>query len=249
MKKEDVVLKGTREGLILHLDEEQDFQVLKSRIREKLAFADHFLVGAHVMVNLGHRDLTDSQLRELEDIFLSYGLTLKGITTGLSPYQQPLAEVCVPAFPRETATHKEDKETACLCSWSNGVGPVGQEELDWEENTVLVRRTLRNGQVLQYPGNVVILGDVNPGAQVVAGGNIIVMGVLRGIAHAGASGNEEAVVTAFRLLPTQLRIANHITRSPDGDYPEPEHPEIARIRDGIVTIENYNSRGPNNQEI
>ncbi|MBC7106160.1 MAG: septum site-determining protein MinC, partial [Firmicutes bacterium] len=78
-----------------------------------------------------------------------------------------------------------------------------------DDQTILVRRTLRSGQRLCYNGNVVILGDVNPGAEVVAAGNVIVMGVLRGVVHAGANGNEEAVVLAFRLRPTQLRIAGH----------------------------------------
>lgn len=106
-------------------------------------------------------------------------------------------------------------------------------------NTILLQRTLRSGQAIRYPGNVVIMGDVNPGAEVMAGGNIIVMGSLRGVAHAGAGGNEGAVVAAFRLKPSQLRIANHFTRAPDGKYPEPEYPEIAKIIDGMVIIENY----------
>lgn len=106
-------------------------------------------------------------------------------------------------------------------------------------NTILLQRTLRSGQAVRYPGNVVIMGDVNPGAEIMAGGNIIVMGSLRGVAHAGAGGNEGAVVAAFRLKPSQLRIASHFTRAPDGEYPEPEHPEIAKIIDGVVIIENY----------
>lgn len=108
-----------------------------------------------------------------------------------------------------------------------------------DDHTILVRRTLRSGQRLCYSGNVVILGDVNPGAEVVAAGNVIVMGVLRGVVHAGANGNEEAVVLAFRLRPTQLRIAGHITRPPDDETAAPEQPEVARIKDGVVTIEAF----------
>lgn len=108
-----------------------------------------------------------------------------------------------------------------------------------DENTILVKRTIRSGQSIQFDGNVVILGDVNPGSEIIASGNIVVMGALRGVVHAGATGNEEASVAAFKLQPTQLRIANHITRAPDGDYITPEHPEIARIKDGVVVIELY----------
>jgi len=108
-----------------------------------------------------------------------------------------------------------------------------------DENTILIKRTVRSGQSIQFDGNVVVLGDVNPGSEIVASGNIIVMGALRGVVHAGATGNKEATVSAFKLQPTQLRIANHITRAPDGDYLSPDHPETARIKDGIVVIEVY----------
>ncbi|MHB9093639.1 MAG: septum site-determining protein MinC [Eubacteriales bacterium] len=108
-----------------------------------------------------------------------------------------------------------------------------------DDNTILVKRTVRSGQCIQFDGNVVVMGDVNPGSEIIASGNIVVMGALRGVVHAGATGNEEATVSAFKLQPTQLRIANHITRPPDGDYAAPEHPEIARIKDGVVVIEVY----------
>lgn len=116
---------------------------------------------------------------------------------------------------------------------------AGSEELyDYtDENTILIKRTVRSGQTVQYDGNVVVLGDINPGAEVIATGNIIVMGVLRGVVHAGAAGDEDAVVIAYRLRPTQLRISGHITRAPDDEEEVTQGPEIARIKDGVVTIE------------
>nr|WP_157872956.1 septum site-determining protein MinC [Desulfoscipio gibsoniae] len=115
-----------------------------------------------------------------------------------------------------------------------------------DDNTVLVQRTLRSGQSIYFDGNVVIVGDINPGGEVVATGNVVVMGYLRGVVHAGAGGNEKAAVYAFRMRPTQLRIANHITRAPDGDDGGPIVPEIARIKDGTVVIETF-SAGPERQ--
>ena len=112
-----------------------------------------------------------------------------------------------------------------------------------DENTILVQRTLRSGQSVRYNGNVVILGDVNPGAEVTATGNVIVMGALRGVVHAGAKGDETAVVLALRLSPTQLRIANHITRPPDNEDVEVVLPEIARIQNGVVTIATFQPGG------
>jgi septum site-determining protein MinC len=111
-----------------------------------------------------------------------------------------------------------------------------------DDQTVLVERTLRSGQSVFYAGNVVILGDVNPGAQVTATGDVIVVGSLRGTVHAGAGGSEKAMVVAFRFEPTQLRIADHIARPPEGMISTGQ-PEVARIKDGLVTIEAYSTTG------
>lgn len=109
----------------------------------------------------------------------------------------------------------------------------------FDENTILVHRTLRSGQNLSYNGNIVILGDVNPGAEVIATGDVIVMGSLRGVVHAGVTGDKNSVVVALKLLPTQLRIANHITRAPDGEANAGQDAEMASLKDGVVTIETF----------
>ena len=81
-----------------------------------------------------------------------------------------------------------------------------------EQEIVSVSRIVRSGQVLKVPGDLLLIGDVNPGGTVMAGGNIFVMGILKGIAHAGCNGNEEAVIAASSLKPSQLRIGEHINR-------------------------------------
>ncbi len=121
---------------------------------------------------------------------------------------------------------------------------------DWEEEarrqpTLLIRKTLRSGQHVRFYGNVVVLGDVNPGAEIKAGGDIVVMGWLRGLAHAGAEGNQEAVVAAFRLSPTQIRIAHFIGRAPDKESDVlPQVPEIAEVRDGQLIIDQWQHSTP-----
>ena len=120
-----------------------------------------------------------------------------------------------------------------------------QERADWSsgsrssQGTLLVKRTLRSGQRVVYEGNVVILGDVNPGAEVVAGGDIVVMGHLRGVAQAGSFGDDQAVVVAFRLRPTQLRVGRYIGRPPEDRVEEPDCPEIARVHQGELVIEPF----------
>lgn len=104
-------------------------------------------------------------------------------------------------------------------------------------DTLLVRRTLRSGQHVRFARNVVVLGDVNPGAEIVAGGDIVVIGTLRGVAHAGAAGDLRAVVAAFRLQPTQIRVAAVIGRAPDGGGERVDAPEVALVRDGLLVIQ------------
>lgn len=112
------------------------------------------------------------------------------------------------------------------------------------DDTLFLRRTVRSGQAIQHASNVVVLGDVNHGAEIVAGGDIIVWGVLRGMVHAGYPNNENAYVCALLLAPVQLRIAHLLSRPPDGAEVQPR-PEVAGIRNGRIIVETWvNGRPP-----
>jgi septum site-determining protein MinC len=114
--------------------------------------------------------------------------------------------------------------------------PLIPPPIDPEEHGttgVLVKRTVRSGRLVQSDGHVVVLGDVNAGAVIVAGGDVVVWGKLRGTVHAGAKGDESAVVCALYLAPTQLRIAGHITISPDESRRKVK-PEKAMVRNGRI---------------
>lgn len=92
-----------------------------------------------------------------------------------------------------------------------------KEALKWKEETDIktISRVIRSGQVVHVTGDLLLLGDVNPGGQVQATGNIYILGNLYGIAHAGFNGDQEAVVIASYMKPSQLRIASLISRAPD----------------------------------
>ena len=109
--------------------------------------------------------------------------------------------------------------------------------------TKYYRGTLRSGRLISYDGNVVIIGDINPGAEVEATGNIIVLGNVRGIVHAGAGGNKDASVIAINFAPTQLRVADVITRRAErrGGVNSGNTPEIAYLRGDSIIIEPLNS--------
>ena len=95
--------------------------------------------------------------------------------------------------------------------------------------------TLRGGQALHHDGNIVVVGDVNPGTELVASGDIIVFGRLLGVAHAGAKGDAAARVYALRLDATQLRIATFIAAN-EGQRTAPAEPEVAFVRDNRIVI-------------
>ncbi len=131
--------------------------------------------------------------------------------------------------PDFTALAGEDTTPVAEATWAAG-----------EPGALFVRRTLRSGMRILHDGDVCILGDVNAGAEIVAGGDVVVWGSLRGMIHAGAGGDQAAVVCALLLAPTQLRIADLVSR---GSEPSgPAAPEMARILEGRILVEPWSAR-------
>jgi septum formation inhibitor MinC len=108
--------------------------------------------------------------------------------------------------------------------------------------TLYLRQTLRSGQTVRFDGHIVIVGDVHAGSEITAGGDIVVWGELRGIAHAGAKGNFKSEIRAMKIEALQLRIADYIARRPDRIYYHKDgaenmvSPETARVADGEIKI-------------
>ncbi|QGG47258.1 septum site-determining protein MinC [Heliorestis convoluta] len=274
MKKADIVIKGSKEGLTFFLDSGCEFSSLVAAIEEKLGSADNFLIGANVSIDVGTRELTEDQYKVIQRLFPSYGLIVRGInawsdtrgvdeeeatlkgnreriyqianhlyetneSTNVKKKEEPDQKVVAATDPEIVITEEKDYYPESVDRQLDKNSEYYIDKQGGDEQTLFIQRTLRSGQRVRYPGHVVIMGEVNPGAEVIAGGNIIVLGSFRGVAHAGAFGSTEAIIMAFRLQPTQLRIANHISRPPDEADEGPDHPEIARIRDDMVTIERY----------
>lgn len=107
--------------------------------------------------------------------------------------------------------------------------------------TFTIKKTLRSGQRIEFDGNVLIWGDINPGAEVMASGDIIVMGKLRGTAHAGMQGDRNARIFAFQINPVQLRIADVIARGGEKlKRTKDFRPEIAKVKDQQIIVEKFN---------
>jgi len=106
--------------------------------------------------------------------------------------------------------------------------------------TVIVARTVRSGGRIESTGSVVVLGDVNAGAEIIANDDIIVVGTLRGLAHAGAGGNDKAVVWAERIRSPQLRIGSAVAQAGE-DTQAGDGPEVAHLKDGVILLRPWNS--------
>ncbi|MCP9808773.1 septum site-determining protein MinC [Cyanobium sp. HWJ4-Hawea] len=114
---------------------------------------------------------------------------------------------------------------------------ITQEPVEGAEKQLTLHQgTLRAGDHLQVGGSLLLLGDVNPGARVSAGGDVRVWGRLRGVAHAGCQGDQKARIVALQLRPLQLRIADAVARGPDG-LPPDGLAEEARLVDGVIRID------------
>lgn len=211
MRGDAVVFRGTREGLQVMLDDEIAFDAVQAELLSRLQSAEYFFRGGDVTLDTGSRILAEEQVLALHEIARQHRMRIVRIVS-----------------------HPETPRTGQPARSHAG----GEDDAVVE--TRLHRRTLRSGQLIEHDGSVVVLGDVNPGAEVRAGGDVLVLGTVRGVVHAGASGNHDAVVVAFRLMPTQIRIGTCIGRPPEGAGQAPLFPEIARVRDGAIIVEQLN---------
>lgn len=180
-KQQYVTIKGTKNGLTLHLDDSCSFQQLLKELDEKLSSnhqpEDSPLIPVHIKA--GNRYLTREQQDQIREII------------------RKKKKLVVESLESDVMTKAE--------------------ALEWKKQTDVetVSRIIRSGQVLQVKGDLLLIGDVNPGGTVMAGGNIFIMGALRGIAHAGCFGNQDAVIAASLMKPVQLRISELVNRAPD----------------------------------
>ena len=218
-------LKGYRDGLRLIIDPDASIEQVELAIAERMTNLGDSLSGMVMNIDIGTRPLDDEELTRLKGLLHgAYGLEIKQIIGA--------------------ATDPQSEQTDLRIVGAPTVHQAGHVVNDYfasqREETQLIRQTLRSGQVERFlEGNVVVLGDVNPGAEVTAAGDIVVLGALRGIAHAGALGNTLSVIIALNLQPTQLRIGRFITRPPGPAHGRRRQAEIARVHGDAIVVEEY----------
>ena len=141
----------------------------------------------------------------------------------------------------ELLEHKQDSESSEVTVKADSEYTQQDYEID-NLPTMYIKQTLRSGQAINFEGNIVIIGDAHCGSEINATGDITVWGILSGIAHAGASGNEKARIRALKMNALQLRIADWYSRRPDDTRVTSQErtstfePEEARVVDGVVSL-------------
>lgn len=232
-----IAIKGTRNGLLLTLEPGTPFGELLNALAERLAEAPGFFRGASLSVDTTQRTLRVSERTQLEALLAHYQMSIAPISTAMtssSPSQQGFAQDLSMSEPWLASAASQGALT----------GDQTTRDLRESSDTLFLRRTVRSGQAIHHPSNIVVLGDVNAGAEIVAGKDVIVWGVLRGMVHAGYPDNEGAMACSLLLAPVQLRIAHLLSRPPEGLEVQPR-PEVATIRNGQIVVEAWvNGRPP-----
>ena len=166
------------------------------------------------------RLLDNRQLQDLAETLNTYQIQLKSVATSR---RQTAIAACTLGYSVE--------QIQTQTSLTSGIQPTPSALAD----ALYLQMTVRSGVEIRHPGTVIILGDINPSGIVIADGDILIWGRLRGVAHAGAGGNRESLIMALQMEPTQLRIADAVARSPEKTitnfFPEVAHitPEGIRI--------------------
>ena len=220
MSNPTVVLRAYRDGLHLIIRPYLSIAEVEVAIQQEISRMNRSLAGTSVQIDLKSATLNDEEIGYLRSKLKDdYDLIVRGVELSDDSVAPPIA-----AAPTTHAI----SQTTDMSSTREG------------EPSRIVPYTIRSGQTEEFPqGSLIIYGDVNSGGEVRAGGDIVVLGTLRGSAYAGTNGRLSAVIIAMDFAPLQLQIGNYVNRSTENQKPR-GYPEIARIgAEDIIIIEKF----------
>ncbi len=242
--QEAVIIKGVREGLLLILDDDVPFSNILTALVGRITAQPNFFQGAMVSINAGQRVMDRPEFDVLHKMLTRNGMRVQSFVSRSAQSRLVAEGYGVASRPPSFAAGDAG------VSLGPKRGPVSaavEEDGLAEVGTGLfLRCQLRPGQSVRYAGDVCVLGDVEMGAEIIADGDIVIWGALRGTVHAGAAGDDEAVVCALLMSPAQLGIAGLITRFPGQSeryHGGPTPPELARTENGRIVVEAWASEG------
>jgi septum site-determining protein MinC len=225
---DSITFKGIKQGLLVTVKPDGKWSDVTGRLMTVIDSQGSFFRGGKVTLSLGPREVRRNDLVSLQKLLSKREITLLGVLSDSVSTAGAAEKLGLKTDLSQPELEAPDTDDEPL--------PPMPPPIDPEERGtpgVLLKRTLRNGRTVHSDGHVIVLGDVNAGAEIVAAGDVIVWGRLRGTVHAGARGDESATVCALYLAPTQLRIAGYITISPEDKRRRPR-PEKAMVRNGRI---------------
>ncbi len=225
MSKVQIEIKGVQNSLMVVLGEGK-WQDAENSLIERVNSQSGFFKGAKIVVDVGNRELSAFELGALRDHLADLEVTLGTVISTVERTKENARRFGLAT--RIPSSQSNLKKITPLSTEFEG------------EAAVMIHRTMRSGFRIAHPGHVTVIGDVNPGAEIIAGGNIVIWGRLRGLVHAGADGNYDSTVCALDMNPTQLRIADKIAVPPKRKKGEKVRPEIAMIINEQVVAETWN---------
>lgn len=230
-----IKVRGTREGLLLAVpDDARAYQPreVALALAAHLDGAEAFFNGADVIVDLGGREVTEEEIAFYRRVLEEREVVVRGFTA-----TSPQGRAAI----RKAGYHPLQVAPIDRAQVQPGTPPGGAQihPVNPDAGEALyLRRTLRSGSRIRHHGHLVLLGDINAGAEVAASGDIIVWGMVRGMVHAGALGDDSAIICALGLTPTQLRIGSHYALPPaEKKGTTPGTPERVRLENGRLIVE------------
>lgn len=220
-----VRVRGTQDGLVMSLPPDVPLTVLLGQVRGCIDGSGEFFQDAELVIDYTNRVPNVEEIVALRALLSERGVNLRTVTAS-SPAHRDLLHSWGYRPLRLMPRDGESGDPAAA-------GPSA----DTERPALYVRRTLRSGTSIRGEGDVVVLGDVNAGAEVLAVGDVVVWGAIRGTVHAGIGGDFGAIICALRLSPTQLRISRVYARPPEERAVRGDGPLVARIHNGEIVVE------------
>jgi septum site-determining protein MinC len=208
-----VQVKADRKGFILVPDPAATFDSIVAYLQQRLSKSQDFFNKTNMVLDLRSRPLSTEEIASLYNVLYEKA-KVKLVEIRLSDDLSFVVE-------GEVRKRIVTKTT----------GPQKENDVP-----VIVRNTCRSGVRIVSPSDCVVLGDVNPGAEIIAARDVVVFGTLRGIAHAGAGGDRLSRIWALSIEPSQIRIADLVAVPPRGGKPTPKRFEVAEIQNDAIQV-------------
>ena len=209
-----IQIKANREGFTLVPDPAASWEAMIAYLEKRLSESREFFRRAEMTLDLRERPLRTDEIAALHRLLVDRG-------------QVRLVEVKLGEDLNLVMDRPSEHRFAA---------PRTSPSPSPDNSALVIRNTCRSGMRVVSEADCVVLGDVNPGAEIIAGGDVIIFGNLRGVAHAGAAGNRSARIWALSIEPSQIRIADIVAVPPRGSKPTPKRFEIAEIQDNLIEV-------------